>query len=252
MFALPLALLALLAPASLAAVGQPGFARHHATSDGAMQSSLEASLAAGGVAQSRALAGALLGLGLPSARDVRLLNVPEQLELAESLRAAGVDLGSRSRLRRLSEEGGEGIGDLNGGSNVRTSYRCSPDKLDAMHAKNSGFSIMSEMSTWALKNARLPVTRVTQDETFPRQLQQGGGGGSMDSIALAITALLGIASYFVQAKISRDAERSQKDSDRAHADNARAEGKAEKLLARVQVGRAPAAPTLDVVAPFTL
>jgi hypothetical protein len=34
-----------------------------------------------------------------------------------------------------------------------------------------------------------------------RQLQQGSGGGSMDSIALAVTALLGIASYLVQAKI---------------------------------------------------
>ena len=74
----------------------------------------------------------------------------------------------------------------------------------------------------------------------------------MDSIALAVTALLGIVSYLVQTKISRDAERSQKDSDRAHADNARAEGKAEKLLVRVQVGCAPAAPTLDAVAPFTL
>ena len=78
----------------------------------------------------------------------------------------------------------------------------------------------------------------------------------MDSIALAITALLGIASYFVQAKISRDAERSQKDSDRAYADNARAEGKAEKLLARVQVGRihwdTSTAPTLHVFAGFTL
>ena len=46
----------------------------------------------------------------------------------------------------------------------------------------------------------------------------------MDSIALAVTALLGIVSYFVHAKISRDAEKSHKDSDRAHADNARAEG----------------------------
>ena len=74
----------------------------------------------------------------------------------------------------------------------------------------------------------------------------------MDSIALAVTALLGIVSYLVQAKISRDAERSQKDSDRRHADNARAENKAEKLLARVQVGRAATAPTLHVFAGFTL
>jgi hypothetical protein len=74
----------------------------------------------------------------------------------------------------------------------------------------------------------------------------------MDSIALAVTALLGIVSYLVQAKISRDAERLQKDSDRAHADNARAEGKAEKLLVRVQVGRASTAPTLHVFAWFNV
>ena len=76
--------------------------------------------------------------------------------------------------------------------------------------------------------------------SMPRKLQEGSSG-STDSIALAVTALLGIASYLVQAKISRDAERSQKDSDRAHADNARAEGKAKKLLVRVQVGWPPAA-----------
>ena len=36
-----------------------------------------------------------------------------------------------------------------------------------------------------------------------------------------------------------DAERSQQNSDNAHADNARAEGKVEKLLACVQVGDRP-------------
>jgi hypothetical protein len=62
----------------------------------------------------------------------------------------------------------------------------------------------------------------------------------IDSIALAVTALLGIISYLVQAKISWDAERLQKDSERAHVDNARAESNAKKLLARVQVGCVPA------------
>ena len=70
----------------------------------------------------------------------------------------------------------------------------------------------------------------------------------MDSIALAVTALLGIVSYLVQAKISGDAERSQKDSDRAHADIARAEGKAEKLLVRVQVGWVSTTRTFHVFA----
>ena len=58
--------------------------------------------------------------------------------------------------------------------------------------------------------------------------------GSMDSIALAVTALLGIVSYFVQAKLSRDAERSQKESDRTHADIVRVEANTENQLTRVQ------------------
>jgi hypothetical protein len=94
----------------------------------------------------------------------------------------------------------------------------------------------------ALENTNWAFTR---PESTRRQLQQGSGGGSMDSIALAITALLGIASYLVQAKISRDAEKSQKDSDRAHADRARAEMKAEIQLARVMTQME------HFVAPFT-
>jgi hypothetical protein len=37
--------------------------------------------------------------------DVRQLKVLERLEILESLRAAGVDLDSRSKLRRLSDSG---------------------------------------------------------------------------------------------------------------------------------------------------
>ena len=66
--------------------------------------SLQASLAAGGLEQPQALAGILRELGLPSVQDVRLLNIPEHLELSKSLQEQGVNLGSRSKLRRLSEK----------------------------------------------------------------------------------------------------------------------------------------------------
>jgi hypothetical protein len=225
MLALPL--LALLAP-SLAAAEQPFPTHPHA-----MRDSLEISLAAGGIEQPQALSSFLQELGLPTVQDVRLLNVLEQLELAESLRVARVNLGSRSRLRRLSENSSEAIGlvkdKADGSANFRTSHRRCQDELKAAMAEGSGFSSM-EVSTEALENARW---QVTQPDDFHRQLQQGGGGGGMDSIALAVTALLGIASYLVQAKISRDAEKSQKESDRAHVDRTRAEMKAEQQLARV-------------------
>ena len=44
---------------------------------------------AGGLEHPQVLSGILQELGLPSVQDVRLLNIPEQLELAESLRAEG-------------------------------------------------------------------------------------------------------------------------------------------------------------------
>ena len=91
-------LLAVLAT-TLAASGQALSARPDETAG-----SLQSNLAAGGLEHPQVLSGILRELGLPSVQDVRLLNLPEQLELAESLREQGVNLGSRSKLRRLSEE----------------------------------------------------------------------------------------------------------------------------------------------------
>ena len=44
--------------------------------------SLQSNLAAGGLEQPQVLSGILRELGLPSVQDVRLLNLPEQLELS--------------------------------------------------------------------------------------------------------------------------------------------------------------------------
>ena len=65
----------------------------------------------------------------------------------------------------------------------------------------------SRAKLWRLADIQLSSVLQTanwsfaQPETMRRQLQQGSGGGSMDSIALVVTALLGIASYLAQAKI---------------------------------------------------
>jgi hypothetical protein len=177
---------------------------------------LPASLSHAGLEHPESLTESLYTIELRSLQDIRMLDIGERAEMFASLQAMDVGLGSRAKLRLLAD---------------------APSAT--VERSTEGLEIQD--ADWVSTRAQATVTR--------RQLQSGG---SMDSIALGMTALLGIASYLVQAKISRDAERSQKDSDRAHVDNARAEGKAEKLLARVQVGCAPAAPTLDVVAPFTL
>ena len=159
---------------------------------------LPASLSHAGLENPESLAEALDTIELRSLQDIRMLDTGERAEMFASLQAMDVGLGSRAKLRWLAYAS----------------------------------SATVERSTGGLEHTNWVSTQL--QEPTPRQLQQSAG--SMDSIALALTALLGIASYFVQAKISRDAERSQKDSDRAYAVNARVEGKAEKLLARVQVG----------------
>jgi hypothetical protein len=179
---------------------------------------LPASLSHAGLEHPESLTESLYTIELRSLQDIRMLNIGERAEMFASLRGMDVGLGSRAKLRRLAD---------------------APSAT--VERSTEGLEQDADWASRPSPRAQATVTR--------RQLQSGG---SMDSIALAVTALLGIASYLVQAKISRDVERSQKDSDRAHVDNARAEGKAEKLLARVQVKRASTAPTLDAVAPFTL
>jgi hypothetical protein len=153
-----------------------------------------------GIENPESLTKALYTIELRSSQDIRILDTGERAEMFASLQAMDVGLGSRAKLRRLACASTATVEESPGGL---------------------------EHTDWASTQRHQPEPT--------RQLQQQSGG-SMDSIALVVTALLGIASYLVQAKISRDAERSQKDSDRAHADNTRAENKAEKLLVRVQVG----------------
>jgi hypothetical protein len=174
---------------------------------------LPASLSHAGLENPQSLTEVLDAIELRSLQDIRMLDGGERAEMFTSLQAMGVGLGSRAKLRRLA-------------------YASSAAAERALAQSTEGL----EHADWAPTQAEATSTR--------RQLQDSGG--SMDTIALAVTALLGIVSYFLQAKISRDAERSQKDSDRAHADNARAENKAEKLLTRVQVGYASTALTLHV------
>ena len=167
--------------------------------------SLQASLATGGLEQPQALAGILRGLGLPSVQDVRLLNIPEHLELSKSLQEQGVNLGSRSKLRRLSEGDNEVPAGLlydNGvrSADSRTSHRRAQDA--PAKAESSGFS--------------------------------------METLAIAVTALLGVVSYVLQAKLARDAETTDKEHDRYLVSREKDRVQADRLLERVRASLADA------------
>ena len=126
---------------------------------------LPPSLSHAGLENPESLAEALDTIELRSLQDIRMLDAGERAEMFASLQAMDVGLGSRAKLRRLA---------------------CAS-------------SAAVEQSAGGLKNADWVSTQ--PESISPRQLQQIGG--SMDCIALAVTALLGIASYLVQAKISR-------------------------------------------------
>ena len=143
-------------------------------------------------------------LGLLSMQDIRLLNAPEQLELAASLRDAGVNLGSRSKLRRLS---------------------------DSNYEARSG---IHDDNTIIISAEGKPSPRRVQDESSASAVtdKKEDGGPSIETLAIAVTALLSVGSYILQAKLARDAEKADKDSDRYLADREKEAARAGLLLDR--------------------
>jgi hypothetical protein len=142
--------------------------------------SLEMGLASGGVEEPGTLSALLVELGLHSAQDLRRLNELEQLELAECLKHAGVSLGSRSKLRSWAA--------------ADTTRVARGHSLD-------------------IPTARAKIWRRVQDQPSSAATSSGGGV-SVETIAIAVTVLLGLASYILQAKLARDHIHSEKEHDR--------------------------------------
>jgi hypothetical protein len=149
-----------------------------ASSRRAVASSLELDLAAGGLQHAAALSGILHELGMLSMQDIRLLNSPEQLELVESLRDAGISLGLRSKLRRLSAVSGKAHDTL--GDCRRT-------------ASADGNPLLGTVQDSSVRDVRggLPAKAPAsvQMEIARRALQKDDEGLSADSIAIVVTAV---------------------------------------------------------------
>ena len=168
---------------------------------------LESELVSGGLDQPHALSSLLEGLGLRLMQDVRRLNEPEQLELAESLRAADVNLGSRSKLRLLA---------------------------NADAAADCGLGMMST-------GANVSPRQMQEDQPASAAAAKSDGGGfSVETLAIMVTALLGLASYVLQAKLARDAAHSEKDHDRLLDNREKAQRQAALQLERVRSQNADA------------
>ena len=133
------------------------------------QPPLEAELAAGGLNEPLALSSILRDVGLHSLGAVQQLNAPEQLELSESLRAVGVDLGSRSRLRLLSDVAVWPTA-------AASSYLEAEGPVGPLCTRVCGV---------------LHPRRVQTKEEATGGDVKGGGGPSADTLALVSTAVLG-------------------------------------------------------------
>ena len=183
-----------------------------------VSASLEAELELGEVDQPRVLAGVLRELGLRLMGDVLLLNAPERLELSESLRAAGVDLGSRSKLRRLSDSDPQSGQQLHlDGSVPLPSTKAKPPQQTAQAKSADG------------GGAPLGVAEANR-----RQLQERTGF-SLEVAAIVVTGLLGMIGYIVQARSAQKASEAQAALEREAAVREKAEAKAGKQLERVQL-----------------
>jgi hypothetical protein len=182
----------------------------HVAASGQPPQHLEAELVAGGLNEPQALSNILRDVGLHSIVDVQHLNAPEQLELSESLRAAGVDLGSRSRLRRLSD----GVADL-------------PTAGPSLHESVQPVRPCGGGGTLQPRRAQAKEGAVEADA-------RDGGELSMDTLALMSTAVLGIATFVLQARVAKNAEVVQKDLEQIRVEQEQGRELATLQLERVR------------------
>ena len=142
--------------------------------------------------------------------DLRGFDGAERAELCDALRSEGVPLAEPSKLRRL----------------ITSAAELPPPLKDT----STRGAKRREQSPPMVRDSTPRESR----DVPRRHLQSGGNGGSMDSIALVVTAVLGIASYLVQARQTQAASAAQHRLGRELAEREKAEQKAGHQLTRLQ------------------
>ena len=167
-------------------------------------------------------------LGLKAVADIRLLDPEETAELRMELKQGGVTLSDRARIRRLSQ---------------RTINRPAFEESDA-------FFGLERPAPHLIPRASTPHASPPADgPERPRRLQQDGSGGiSGETAALAVTGLLGVLSFVAQARASAAADRTQKDTEAARsvAETQRQERVQQAQGQMIRVGRWYGAPAANL------
>ena len=152
-------------------------------------------LEAVGVHDTDGMGAALAGLGLRTPDDLDLLDDWAVADLDTELKAGGTSLGDRTKLRIRGIRGG----------------------LSAEHVV-----------------AQAQLRRAQAKEGTAKAEAKSGGGLSGDTLALVSTAVLGIATFVLQARAAKNAEAAQQDLEHARAEHERARGLAVVQLERVR------------------
>ena len=148
---------------------------------------------------------------LASRADLQRLDEGETAEMTAALRGGGVALGDRSKLRELAQ--------------VR-SY------VGPHRSARTESQPVKLLTPAAARSARPDIRRL--QETASGSTGAERGSGSMDTIALVLTAVLGIISVWTPQKASRDAEANAAAIERQTAARDKKEVKARQLLLCVQ------------------
>jgi hypothetical protein len=155
-------------------------------------------------------------LGLEKAADFAMLAEHERHEMMAALEEGGVCLGDRAKLRHH-------FGKLTTDGSVSDEYHEAIEMAGA-GALQPVSSIRYRLQQEAAAGLAAPV-ECSESGT-------SGAGLSADTVALVVTALLGIGSFVLQGKLSKDAETAHRTSEHVQDEREKA-----RLAATIQLDR---------------
>jgi hypothetical protein len=170
------------------------------------QRALAARLEALGVHDADEMAAALAGFGLLTPADLGVLDGRAVAELDEGLRDGGASLGDRAKLRIRGLAIGAG-----------------------------GFSAQASTQARARAKANsFQPRRAQAKEGAGKVAAEGSRGLSADTLALISTAVLGIATFVLQARVAKNAEAAQQELEHARVEHEQGRAFAAVQLERVR------------------
>ena len=156
----------------------------------------------------------LAALGFRTALDLELLGGGEAAaEVLEDLKAGGVSAADRAKIRVLVGDQDHLRGLASGGSwTGRLISAASDDVGRAQSTASTASTASSAAEHDASASIREDAAVPSATGSSRRALQQGStadGGLSVDTIAIVLSVLVGVAGYIIQAYTARRSERSQ-------------------------------------------